>query len=141
MIEEYNSGSKNTEEIFAQLIDFAQELTHEEQRHISENLSEEQLAVFDLLINKPPVELSKQERKQVKDSAQELLDKLKAEKLVLDWRKHQRSRAAVRLAIEEILDANLPEVYSPQLFEQKCEVVYQHVFESYYGPGHSVYAG
>ena len=32
--------------------------------------------------------------------AQELLDTLKAERLVLDWRKSQQTRAAVQLTIE-----------------------------------------
>ncbi len=51
----------------------------------------------------------------------------------------QQSRAAVRLTIEETLD-DLPETYSSQIYKQKCEVVYQHIYESYYGEGESIYA-
>jgi type I restriction enzyme R subunit len=44
----------------------------------------------------------------------------------------------VRLAIEETLD-QLPQVYDKELFATKCERVYQHVYDSYYGEGQSVY--
>ena len=39
---------------------------------------------------------------QVKKVAQKLLETLKEEMLVLDWRKRQQSRAAVRVSIEEV---------------------------------------
>ena len=38
------------------------------------------------------------------------------------------------------LVGELPETYTKPLYEQKCEVVYQHIYDSYYGPGESVYA-
>ena len=85
------------------------------------------------------MELTKKERGQVKKTAQALLETLKGEKLVLDWRKKQQSRAAVRLAIEETLD-RLPERYTQEQFDQKCSAIYQHVFESYYGEDKSVYS-
>jgi len=68
----------------------------------------------------------------------ELLQKLSAEKLVLDWRKRQQTRAAVRVCIEETLD-QLPRVYTPELFQQKCDLTYQHVYDSYFGSGGSIY--
>jgi type I restriction enzyme R subunit len=77
---------------------------------------------------------------QVKKASKDLLEKLNNEKLVLDWRKRQQSRAQVRLTIEDVLDKGLPKMYSPHLYENKCEVIYQHIYESYYGEGKSVYA-
>ena len=138
MIEEYNSGTSSMEAIFTQLLAFAQELNDEEKRHIAEQLTEEELAVFDLL-TKPEIALTKREVRRVKKIARELLDTLKREKLVLDWRKRQQSRADVRLSIEKILDG-LPEAYTRALYQQKCEVVYGHIFDSYYGAGQSIYA-
>jgi type I restriction enzyme R subunit len=67
------------------------------------------------------------------------LETLKREKLVLDWRKRQQSRAQVRVAIETVLDQDLPDAYTPELYEQKAEALFQHVYESYYGAGKSVY--
>jgi len=137
MIEEYNSGSINVEEFFNRLRRFAQDLTSEEKRHIAEQLSEEELALFDIL-TKPEMDLRESERKTVKKVAKELLDTLKKEKLVLDWRKFQASRASVRVTIEEILD-KLPDAYGKAIYQSKCESVFQHIFESYYGPGQSIY--
>lgn len=60
------------------------------------------------------------------------------ERLVLDWRKRQQTRAGVQLQIETILD-KLPEVYDKNLFNQKCQLIYQHVYDSYFGAGKSIY--
>jgi type I restriction enzyme, R subunit len=46
--------------------------------------------------------------------------KLKTELLVLAWRNKRTSRAAVRVEIEKMLDAGLPEKYTAEIFEQKC---------------------
>jgi type I restriction enzyme R subunit len=67
---------------------------------------------------------------QVKKATKDLLEKLKKEKLVLDWRKRQQSRAEVRLTIEDTLDNGLPQIFTPELYQNKCEVIYQHVYES-----------
>jgi type I restriction enzyme R subunit len=137
MIEEYNAGSANVEEIFKQLVDFAQKLNDEEKRHIVEGLSEEELALFDILM-KPAPEMKPGEIKQVKKVARELLESLKDGKLVLEWKKRLESRAKVKLAIEEKLDS-LPPAFTKPIYEQKCQLVYQHVYDSYYGEGKSLY--
>jgi len=137
MIENYNAGASNVDAFFTQLLSFARALTAEEQRTIAENLAEEELALFDLL-TRPELTLSKAEQAQVKQIARDLLATLKREKLVLDWRKKQQAKAAVRLAIEETLD-QLPESYTTELYAQKCEAVYQHIYDAYAGAGQSIY--
>ncbi|MFQ5400057.1 MAG: type I restriction endonuclease subunit R [Anaerolineae bacterium] len=138
LVEAYNQGRMGVDEFFERLIAFAQELQAEDQRKIAEELNEEELAIYDLLL-KPRLELTKAEIKQVKEVARELLEILKAEKLVLDWRKRQQARAAVRLAIEEYLD-QLPSAYDADRYQRKVERIYTHVYENYYGAGRSVYA-
>lgn len=138
MIEEYNAGSMNIDEFFNRLVDFAWTLNEEDKRHMSEQLSEEELAIFDLL-TKPRIELTKKDELQVRKAARDLLERLKKEKLVLDWRKRQQSRAEVRLTIEDMLDKELPPIFAPELYQNKCEVIYHHIYESYYGEGKSVY--
>lgn len=138
MIDDYNAGSHNIEAWFSQLVAFAQRLQEEEKRHLAQGLTEEELAVFDLL-TRPEIYLTRKEEQQVKQVAQELLTTLKREKLVLDWRKKQQARAAVHLAIEKILE-QLPQKYTLELYRQKCEVVYQHIYDSYYDQTRSVYA-
>lgn len=137
LIDAYNDGVENLDAFFAQLVTFAQSLNQEERRGIGEHLTEEELAVFDLL-TQPNVTLTRAERAEVKKVAQHLLHTLRAEKLVLDWRKNQQTRAAVRVAIEEHLD-HLPPVYDAALFREKCEAVYQHVVDSYQSSQRNIY--
>jgi type I restriction enzyme R subunit len=138
LIDEYNRGASSVDQFFVQLITFAQALNEEEKRGIAEQLSEEELALFDLL-TKPDPKLSRSEKEAVKKVAHDLLDTLKAERLVLDWRKRQQTRAAVQVTIRDTLD-RLPPVYDDAIFQEKMQRVYQHVYESYYGPGNSIYA-
>jgi len=138
LIDEYNAGSKNIEGLFDDLVRFIQGLNAEEQRGLTEGLSEEELALFDLL-TKPDPQLSKRDEAEVKKVVRELLEKLKREKLVLDWRKRQQTRAAVRQCIEIELD-KLPPACAPELYQRKCELAYQHVYDAYFGEGRSIYA-
>lgn len=137
MVDRYNSGSANIEELFEQLKLFTQDLDEEEKRAVRENLSEEELAMFDLL-TKPEPELTKSDEAEVKKVARELLGKLKNELLVLDWKKRQATRAAVQVTIEAELD-RLPKVYGTELYRAKCSRVFEHVFEAYQGDGKSIY--
>jgi len=139
MIEEYNAGSLNIDEFFQRLMAFAQSLSDEEKRGVAEQLSEEELVLFDIL-TKPRMGLTDKEIKQVKKAARDLLETLRQGKLVLDWRKFQRSRATVKISIEDVLEERLPESFTPELFQQKVEAVYQHVFDAYYGEGRGIYA-
>lgn len=136
IIKEYNAGSKNIEKLFQELLRFANQIQEEDKRKIEENLTEEELALFDIL-RKP--NLTEKEKTQVKKAARELLETLKNEKLVLDWRKKQRTRASVALKIQRYLDKHLPKTYTPTLFKQKCKTVFQHFYDNYYGDGNSIY--
>ena len=79
------------------------------------------------------MELTKEEEQEVKKVGREML-----ETLVLDWRKRQQTRAAVDVAINDFLD-QLPEKFDSGKFEEKCTVVFQLVFDGYFGEGESVY--
>ena len=141
LIDDYNAGSLNDEELefLRQLVIFAQGLSKEEQRGVSERLDEEELAIFDLL-TKSHINLSDAEREKIKATARDLLATLKSEKLTLDWRKRQQARAEVHVTIEQFLDAGLPQAYTPELFTQKTTAVFEHVYDAYYGAGQSIYA-
>ncbi len=118
LIDEYNAGTHNLEELLRRLKEINQELTEDEQRIVREDLTEEELAVYDLL-TKPQLELTKAEQAQVKVAAKHLLEHV-TDKLVLDWRKRQQTRAAVQVTITKVLDDELPEVYGPELFDDKA---------------------
>src|SRR2546430_286838 len=128
LIESYNAGSRNIEELFQELLAFTRALTDEQQRHVREQLTEDELTVFDIL-TRPGPDLTTEERNEVKKVARQLLQRLKSA-LVLNWRQKAQARAQVRLAIEDILDDGLPKKYSPDLYKQKCSAVFEHVFEN-----------
>ncbi len=112
-----SSSALNAAEFFRQVVEFTQDLNEEERRGVAEKLDPDELAVFDIL-TRPRVEMSDADCKKVKATARELLATLKAGKFALDWRTKQQARAAVRVTIEEHLDAGLPRAYTPVLFQK-----------------------
>jgi hypothetical protein len=136
LIEEYNKGL-DVDLFFAKLMAFTKELSEEEKRGVSEQLTEEELSVFDILM-KPEIEMTAADKKLVRDVARKLLHTLKEAKLVLDWRKKQRTRADVYSTVRSVLD-ELPHIFTPELYQQKCDGIYQHVYDSYPGEGVSIY--
>ena len=138
LVESYNSGSRNIEELFEELVKFSRNLSEEQQRHVRENMTEEELVIFDIL-TRPAPDLSADERREVKKVAKLLLERIKA-LLVLDWRKRRSSCARVEDAIKDLLDTGLPRIYSPELYQQKCSAVFEHVCESYPERDEGVYA-
>ena len=75
----------------------------------------------------------------MKKVARELLARLK-ELLVLNWRQKSAARSQLKLAIEDTLDTGLPRAYTPELYQQKCSAVFEHVYESYPERDAGVYA-
>lgn len=72
LIESYNTGSRNIEQLFEELMRLSRNLSEEQQRHVRENMREEELVIFDIL-TRPAPELSPEERTEVKKIARELL--------------------------------------------------------------------
>jgi type I restriction enzyme R subunit len=129
LIDSYNAGSRNIEEIFKELLALSRALSDEQERHVREQLTEEELTVFDLL-TRPGPDLGPEERDEVKKVARRLLERVRAA-LVLDWRQRAQARAQVRLAIEDTLDEGLPRAFTPEIYQAKCAILFEHVFESF----------
>lgn len=138
LIEKYNSGSVNIEAFFQGLMAFTEELQEEDQRAIREGLTEEELALFDI-ITKPAPEMTDKEVAQVKSMCRELLETLKEEKLVLDWRKKAQAKGDVRRTLEIVFDRNLPDSFEVEVYNEKCDAAFHHLMTSYYGGGQSIY--
>jgi type I restriction enzyme, R subunit len=129
LIDDYNSGSLQIEQLFLELLNLSRGLTEEETRHVREQLTEEELVVFDLL-TRPGPDLTTEERNEVKKVARQLLAKLQTV-LTIDWQKTAQARARVRDAIEAELDEGLPRAYTPELFKTKAGAVFQHVYDKH----------
>jgi type I restriction enzyme R subunit len=122
-------SGRSIEELFEELVKLSRSLSEEQERHVRENMTEEELVIFDIL-TRPAPELSADERAEVKKVARDLLDRLK-QLLVLNWRQKATARSQLKLAIEDALDSGLPRVYTPELYQKKCSAVFEHVYESY----------
>jgi type I restriction enzyme R subunit len=129
MIEAYNNGSRNIEDLFNELVALGLSLSEEQKRHVRENMSEEELVVFDILL-KPAPELTTEEKDEIKKVVQQLLGRLK-ELLVLNWRQKSSARSQIMIAIEDMLDSGLPRAFTPELYKQKCSALFEHVYEKY----------
>lgn len=130
LINKYNSGAHDNEHLFHDLVALAKDLNEEEARTIKEELSEDELAIFDLLRkdNLNPGDTAK-----VRSVAKELLEKLKG-KLVPGWRDFDQLRAGIKTTISDILFPKLPEtIYTEQDCEYKGLEVYNFVYERYAG--------
>jgi type I restriction enzyme R subunit len=138
LIATYNAGSRSVEEVYKQLLTLSLQLSQEQQRHIRENLSEEELAMFDILLQSAP-DLSDGDRAKVKQSARELVEKIK-QLLVLNWQQKTEARAKLKLLIQDALDIGLPRAYTPELYQQKCDAVFAHIEQAYPERNQSVYS-
>lgn len=129
IVEQYNSGGAATEISYEDLINFTRDLNEEEERHIREGLTEQELELFDLMKKD---KITKAEEVALKNAAQMLLKRLREEKpvvLVQNWEKDQQSQVRVKTAIEEVLDKNIPETYDRLTFKQVRDRIYNLIFE------------
>lgn len=137
LIADYNAGTLNAEEYLRRLAQLHSSLDDHQRRVIEEDLSEAELAIFDLL-TKPAPELTDGELRKVRTAAQRLLTHIE-ETLVLDWKKKEESKAALRVAIRRVLDDELPEAYGREIFDEKRQAIYEHIYASFGNDGESIY--
>jgi type I restriction enzyme R subunit len=138
LIAQYNADSVNIDEYLRRLIALSQDLSAEEHRAVIEDMTEEELAIFDLLTQPEPV-LDDEQRDLVRASAKRLLAHLH-DKIVLDWRRKAATKAAVLTEIRDVLDTDLPaDPYPPVLFDAKVQAVFDHIVSAYGNDGSSVY--
>ena len=119
------AGSSSAENYFEDLMNFAKELRAEDERHVREGLSEDELELFDLLKKD---RMTQDEAQNVKLAAKSLLHRLLQESpkvLVQDWHKDSQSQKVVRTAVEQVLDEHLPATYKRVLFKEKCDAVFE----------------
>ena len=137
LIADYNAGSVNIDEYLKRLIEMTHTLTDEQERAVRVGMTEEELAIFDLLTQPDPV-LTPEEQERVKASAKSLLDHLH-DKLVQDWRRKVDVMSDVDSTIRSVLDAGLPGPYTVDIFRTKVQLIYDHVLSAYDDNGESVY--
>lgn len=116
------------EDTFAKLIDVIQSLDAEQRRAVDEGLSEEQLALFDLLQRS---DLSKVDRERIKQASRELLAGVLQVIAPLDrWTEKEQTQAEVETFILDHVFQVLPEPpYTPNEKQQVAAMVYRHIWQ------------
>lgn len=129
IIDAYNAGGSQNDDFYEKIIKFMEELRAEEERHVKEDLTEEELEIYDLLRKD---KLTKAEEQRVKLAAKELYSALIAKKnelFVVGWHNDPQPKERVRSAIVECLNSALPESYDRDIFHEKSSVIYQHIVD------------
>ena len=128
--ESYNSEKDRVtiEETFRHLTELMAELDAEQKRAVEEGLSEEELALFDLLKND---RLSRADREKAKQASRELLSAITGRLAEFDrfWEKEQ-TKAEVEVFILDQVYTRLPTPpFSPEEKKLVAELVYGHVWQ------------
>lgn len=130
IVEEYNSEKDRVtiEATFAALLKLVDELSEEARRAVKEGLSEESLALFDLLLKS---DLSKQEIERIKKVAEGLYKTLNDElERIQDFAAKQSTRDVIKIKIKDFLyndKTGLPESFAPEEVDEKTEAVFRHL--------------
>lgn len=125
IINRYNAGGASNESYFDELVKFTKEMKAEDERHVREGLTEDELEIFDLLKKEKMIQAEEQA---VKLAAKKLLERLKMgtpRVLVQDWFKDNQSKKQVRSTVEAVLNEQLPDTYDRSIFTDKCNRVFE----------------
>jgi len=130
IIADYNREKDRVtiEETFAKLVELAKSLDEEQRRATEEGLSEDELALFDLLKKD---NLSKADRERVKLASRSLLESIRKLIAPLErWTEKEQTQAEVEVSI---LDHVFDELPTPPFTEDEKQVVakrvYQHIWQ------------
>lgn len=139
IIEQYNLGKEyaSVKELFDNLIKLFGELTEEEKRAKKEELTEDELAVFDLLNSGKKV--TDKEKVQLRETAIKLLNSLKENEFkVTQWASKTQTSSAVKKSINNYLFELLPyPTYEDGDIAVKTELLFD-FFKTQYGNYNSV---
>jgi type I restriction enzyme R subunit len=116
------------EDTFAKLMVLDDSLNDEQRRAVEEGLSEDQLALFDLVRR---ADLSKVDRERIKQASRELLAGVLAVIAPLDhWTEKEQTQAEVETYVLDQVYLALPEPpYTPDDKAQVAQLVYRHIWQ------------
>jgi type I restriction enzyme, R subunit len=130
IVADYNRDKDRVEieETFAQLVDLAASLDGEQRRAAEEGLSEDELALFDLLTKES---LNKSERERVKTASRGLLVSLQRLLAPLEqWTEKEQTQAEVQVFILDTLWETLPDPpFTAEDKQSAARQVFAHVWQ------------
>ena len=129
IIADYNSEKDRTtiEETFRRLVELVRSLDEEQERAARENLSDDELAVFDLLKRD---DLTNADRERVKQASREMLKSIKNRLSELDrfWEKEQTKGEIEAFILDEIFIKLPSPPFTPYEKKKVADNVYAHVW-------------
>lgn len=132
IIEDYNSEQDRAtiEKTFMDLMNLANSMNQETKRYVREGFSsDEELSLYDMLFKD---DLSKNDIKQLKKVAVDLLQKIKAKIAELyHWTDKQETKAAVDNLIRDTLWEELPSSYDEVSISHYRQQIYEYVYTRY----------
>ena len=132
IIDDYNRGKeyRSIKEIYDDFFFLYADLSEEEQRALRENLEEDELTVFDMLVSNKKI--SDKEKAKVKEAARELLERLKENEFrVNHWTEKVQTASAVRVVIENYLFEKLPSPSYDKDISIKTDLLFNDFKERY----------
>jgi hypothetical protein len=130
IIANYNSDKDRTaiEETFRRLVELVQSLDEEQARAAQENLSDDELAMFDLLKRD---DLTKADRERIKQASRDMLASIKARLAELDrfWEKEQTKGEIEAFILDEIFIKLPSPPFTKEEKKRVADNVYAHVWQ------------
>ena len=130
IIDMYNAGGSENEDYYEKLLQLIEDMKAEQSRSTDLGLEEEELEIYDLLIQGR--KLTKSEEQKVILAAKNLYQKLIAAKeslMVVDWYKDEQPRERVLMLIQTSLNTDLPESYDRVAFIDKTKLLLNHFID------------
>ncbi|MBD2495457.1 type I restriction endonuclease subunit R [Nostoc sp. FACHB-280] len=132
------------EQTFEELLQLVKDLSEEDTRAVREGLSEEHLAVFDLLCSSKD-NLDTRIRNRLKQVAQSLIEAVKSQLQQLEnWRDKESTRATIKSFIYDYLyseDTGLPvDAYDDRDVDNLSNIVFLHIYQQYKSANKHPYA-
>lgn len=130
IIDKYNAGGSENEDYYEKLLQLIADLKKEQGRSTEMDLKEEELEIYDLLIQGR--KLTKAEEQKVILASKNLYNKLMEEKdkvMVVDWYKDEQPRTMVFSIIQKSLNEDLPMSYDRVAFTDKTNLLLNHFID------------
>ena len=130
IIDRYNAGATENQEYYNKLVELIDSLKGEQSRSAEMGLEEEELEIYDLLIQGK--KLTKAEEQRVILAAKNLYHKLldaKDKLMIVDWYKDEQPRMKVFDLIQLSLNTDLPESYDKEIFDSKSKLLLNHFMD------------
>ena len=123
LIEKYNVKLIDTADVINELIEIAKKIKEKIEEGKKLNLTEEELAFYDMLLNKKDIFKNENE---IVSVAKEVIKRLDYFIKIVDWNKKETLRARIRMAIKEILISVLNERVEYEKLDSIASEIFEH---------------